>query len=127
MRLVLLAVSRRQKSESWVTWFKGHFAGASDPEESLHMTTTIKQAMEAPVREICRRSRRKFAPEDKIRIPQRWAALALAPDLMRKEAAAIPSSAPSWLGRRISKSSTGASRNRARAPEPKALEQNHGS
>jgi transposase len=47
---------------------KRHFAGSVDPEESLHMPRTKKQSTEAAVREIRRRTRRKFAPEEKIRI-----------------------------------------------------------
>ncbi len=38
------------------------------PEERLDMSRTKKQATEAAVREIHRRTRRKFAPEEKIRI-----------------------------------------------------------
>ena len=38
------------------------------PEERLDMSRTKKQATEAAVREIRRRTRRKFAPEEKIRI-----------------------------------------------------------
>jgi transposase len=46
-----------------------HFAGSWDPEESLPMPRTKKQSTEAAaVREIRRRTRRKFAPEEKIRI-----------------------------------------------------------
>jgi transposase len=39
-----------------------------DPEESLAMAGRKKQSTEAAVREIRRRTRRKFAPEEKIRI-----------------------------------------------------------
>jgi len=38
------------------------------PEERLDMSRTKKQATEAAVRKIRRRTRRKFAPEEKIRI-----------------------------------------------------------
>ena len=38
------------------------------PEERLDRSRTKKQATEAAVREIRRRTRRKFAPEEKIRI-----------------------------------------------------------
>jgi transposase len=39
-----------------------------DPEESLKMSKERKQSTEAAVREIRRRTRRKFAPEEKVRI-----------------------------------------------------------
>jgi transposase len=42
--------------------------GASDPEESLDISKERKQSTEAAVREIRRRTRRKFAPEEKVRI-----------------------------------------------------------
>ncbi len=42
--------------------------GFEDPEESLKVPRTKKQSTEAAVREIRRRTRRKFAPEEKIRI-----------------------------------------------------------
>ena len=38
------------------------------PEESVEMSRTKKQSTEAAVREIRRRTRRKFSPEEKIRI-----------------------------------------------------------
>ena len=60
------SVSRQQKSDIWVTESKRHFAGSSDPEESLNMPRTKKQSTEAAVREIRRRTRRKYAPEEKI-------------------------------------------------------------
>jgi transposase len=43
-------------------------SGAMPPEERLDMSRTKKQSTEAAVREIRRRTRRKFAPEEKIRI-----------------------------------------------------------
>jgi transposase len=39
-----------------------------DPEERLDMPSKKKQSTEAAVREIRRRTRRKFAPEEKVRI-----------------------------------------------------------
>jgi transposase len=42
--------------------------GVIDPQERLDMTKHIKQSTEAAVREIRRRTRRKFSPEEKIRI-----------------------------------------------------------
>jgi len=42
--------------------------GVKHPEESLNMPRTKKQSTEAAVREIRRRTRRKFSPEEKIRI-----------------------------------------------------------
>ncbi len=42
--------------------------GVFDPEESLKMSRTKKQSTEAAVQEIRRWTRRKFAPEEKIRI-----------------------------------------------------------
>ena len=41
---------------------------ACDPKERVEMTNQKKQSTEAAVREIRRRSRRKFSPEEKIRI-----------------------------------------------------------
>ena len=38
------------------------------PEESVFMATRKKQTSEAAVREIRRKTRRRFAPEEKIRI-----------------------------------------------------------
>jgi transposase len=42
--------------------------GPEDPEECLDMVKQKKQTSEAAVREIRRRTRRKFSPEEKIRI-----------------------------------------------------------
>jgi len=42
--------------------------GPEDPEECLDMAKQKKQTSEAAVREIRRRTRRKFSPEEKIRI-----------------------------------------------------------
>jgi len=42
--------------------------GVQGPEERVEMTRTKKQSTEAAVREIRRRTRRKFSPEEKIRI-----------------------------------------------------------
>ena len=42
--------------------------GLEDPEECLDMAKQKKQTSEAAVREIRRRTRRKFSPEEKIRI-----------------------------------------------------------
>ena len=42
--------------------------GVSSPEESLEMSKERKQSTEAAVREIRRRTRRKFSPEEKVRI-----------------------------------------------------------
>jgi len=42
--------------------------GPEDPEECLDMANQKKQTSEAAVREIRRRTRRKFSPEEKIRI-----------------------------------------------------------
>ncbi len=39
-----------------------------DPEERLDMSRTTKHSTEAAVSEIRRRTRRKFAPEEKVRI-----------------------------------------------------------
>ncbi len=40
--------------------------GFKNPEESLDMTRTKKQSTEAAVREIRRKTRRKFAPEENL-------------------------------------------------------------
>ncbi len=42
--------------------------GVLDPEERLEMSKERKQSTEAAVREIRRRTRRKFSPEEKVRI-----------------------------------------------------------
>ena len=42
--------------------------GVLDPEERLEMSNERKQSTEAAVREIRRRTRRKFSPEAKVRI-----------------------------------------------------------
>lgn len=42
--------------------------GLEDPVECLDMAKQKKQTSEAAVREIRRRTRRKFSPEEKIRI-----------------------------------------------------------
>jgi hypothetical protein len=39
-----------------------------DPEERLDMPSKKKQSTESAAREIRRRTRRKFAPEEKVRI-----------------------------------------------------------
>jgi len=44
------------------------FHGVRDPEESLDVANQKKQSTEAAIRDIRRRTRRKFSPEEKIRI-----------------------------------------------------------
>jgi hypothetical protein len=43
-------------------------SGVCDPKERVDMTNQKKQSSEATIREIRRRTRRKFSPEEKIRV-----------------------------------------------------------
>ena len=43
-------------------------SGVCDPKERVEMSNQKKQTSEAAIREIRRRTRRKFSPEEKIRI-----------------------------------------------------------
>ena len=61
------SVSRQRTLDNGVAYAWRHIAG-SLALRSVSMTRTKKQSTGAAVREIRRRTRRKFAPEEKIRI-----------------------------------------------------------
>ena len=66
MSLTILAAS--VKEYSLVKSYLETHSGVCDPKERVEMANEKKQSTEAAVREIRRRSRRKFSPEEKIRI-----------------------------------------------------------
>ena len=62
-----VSVARRQDSDSRGRMSEEAFPEVYDPKESVDRTNQKMQPSEAAVREIRRRTRRKFSPEEKIR------------------------------------------------------------